>query len=127
MTMSRNPLLPAGAAVPITGLLSRMRDDSCVIQRPATGRDNTGAPAAGFTTVATEPCRVVAPQRQPVESTGGGGFSPVVDYEVRFAPDVVIGSEDRIVVNGRTLRVIADNDAVSHGFELVVKTKAVVA
>jgi len=123
MTIGTNPLIPTGAAAVVSRLLLRMRDDSCVISRPSTSKDATGAPSGGFTTAATVPCRVTSPGLQPVESVGGSRLAPVLTYEVRFAPDVDVRGSDRIVVNGRTLEVIGDRDAVSHGFELVVIAK----
>lgn len=125
MTISPHPALPTGAATVLAARLASYRTSTCVIQRAATTKDATGAPVGTFTTAATVACGVRAPQRQPVESVGGGRFAAVVDYEIRFAPDVDVRSEDRIVVNGETLRVIADDEAKSHGFELIVKAKAV--
>ena len=125
MAITPHPALPTGAATVIAARLATYRNSTCVIQRPNSGLDATGAPNSGVTTVATVGCGVRAPQRQPIESVGGGRFAAVVDYEVRFAPDVDVRSEDRIVVNGETLRVIADDEAKSHGFELIVKAKAV--
>ncbi|MGE0541216.1 MAG: hypothetical protein AB7R89_13665 [Dehalococcoidia bacterium] len=127
MTITPNPLIPAGAQSVIAGLLQGQRNDSCVIQRPSSSTDGAGAPTGAVTTLPAVACQVRAPQRQPVESVGGARFAAVVDYEVRFPPDTDVRSEDLIVVNGRTLRVIADRDAISHGFELVVMTKAVEA
>lgn len=120
-----SPLLPAGAVAAIDRLLTGQRSSVCTIQRPASGVDFTGAPTGGFTTTAVAVCTVRAPGRMPIESVGGGRFGAVVDYEVAFAPDVDVKSNDRIVVNGRTLQVIADHDAASHGFQLKVLAKAV--
>lgn len=123
MAITPVPLIPAGAAATVNRLLARMRDDSCVIQRQGAGKDLTGAPSGAFTTVATEPCRVTSQGLQPVESVGGSRLASVVAYEVRFEPDVDVRGNDRIQVNGKTLEVIGDQDAVSHGFQLVVIAK----
>lgn len=101
---------------------------SCVIQQPASGVDLTGAPLDGWTTSATVACRVDPPSRQPVEATGGGRLGPIVDYDVYLYPrDTAIDGNARILVNGRTLQVIADQDAVSISFDLKVSTKVVEA
>ena len=105
-------------------LLARMRDDTCVIERPSSGTDAGGAPISGYTAVATVACKVSAPGRAPVEAISGGRVVPLVDYEISLPPDTDVRNEDRIVVNGRTLYVVADRDAVSHGFELKVLVKA---
>lgn len=123
MTIHRNPLVPAGAGAVVTRLMTRMRDDTCVIERPSTSKDATGAPSGGFTTAATVPCRVTSPGLQPNESVGGSRLAPVLTYEVRLPPETDVRGSDRIQVNGRTLEVIGDRDAVSHGFELVVIAK----
>ena len=119
-----NPLIPAGAAATVTRLLARMRDDTCVIERPTSGTDAGGAPISGYTTAATVACKVSAPGRAPVEAISGGRVVPLVDYEISLPPATDVRNEDRIVVNGRTLYVVADRDAVSHGFELKVLVKA---
>lgn len=126
--MKINPLIPASAGRIVGRYLSRMRDDSCVIERPQTGKDRTGAPIPGFTTVSTEPCRVESGGLQPVESIGGVRLAPVITYEVSFDPEVEdLGVEGtwRIRVNGKVLEVIGDLDAESYGFEYTVVTKAV--
>ena len=124
MAITPVPFIPAGAAATVNRLLTRMRDDSCVIQRPTSGTDAGGAPISGYTTVATVACKVSAPGRAPVEAVSGGRVVPLVDYEISLPPDTDVRNEDRIVVNGRTLYVVADRDAVSHGFELKVLVKA---
>lgn len=124
MTITPNPLVPAGGAAVVNRLLARMRDDTCVIERPSSGTDAGGAPISGYTAVATVACKVSAPGRAPVEAISGGRVVPLVDYEISLPPDTDVRNEDRIVVNGRTLYVVADRDAVSHGFELKVLVKA---
>ncbi|MCA9878217.1 MAG: head-tail adaptor protein [Thermomicrobiales bacterium] len=125
MAPTPSPIIPAGAQPVIAGLLERMRDDTCLIQRLGSSKDGAGAPTGAYSTAATVPCRVKGSQRQPVEGVAGARLGVIVDYEVRFAPGVDVQSEDRIIVNGRTLRVVADQDAASHGFELVVNARAV--
>ena len=124
MTITPNPLVPAGGAAVVSRLLARMRDDTCVIERPTSGTDAGGAPVSGYTAVASVACKVSAPGRAPVEAISGGRVVPLVDYEISLPPDTDVRNEDRIVVNGRTLYVVADRDAVSHGFELKVLVKA---
>lgn len=121
-----NPLVPTGAVATVNRLLGRMRDDTCVIQRPTSGTDAGGAPISGYTPVDPDgvPCKVTTPGRAPVEAISGGRVVPLVDYEISLPPDTDVRNEDRIVVNGRTLYVVADRDAVSHGFELKVLVKA---
>lgn len=124
MAITPVPLLPTGAVATVNRLLARMRDDTCVIERPTSGTDAGGAPISGHTAVATVACKVSAPGRAPVEAISGGRVVPLVDYEISLPPDTDVRNEDRIVVNGRTLYVVADRDAVSHGFELKVLVKA---
>lgn len=124
MAITPVPLLPSGAVATVNRLLARMRDDTCVIERPTSGTDAGGAPISGYTAVATVACKVSAPGRAPVEAISGGRVVPLVDYEISLPPDTDVRNEDRIVVNGRTLYVVADRDAVSHGFELKVLVKA---
>lgn len=125
MAITPHPALPAGAATAIADRLASYRTDTCVIERPASGVDGTGAPVGGYTTVATVACQVRAPGRQPIESVGGGRFESAIDYEVLFGPAVDVRRHDRIQVNDRVLIVIADQDAVSHGFQVRALTKAV--
>lgn len=124
MPITPVPLIPAGAAATVNRLLTRLRDDTCVIERPTSGTDAGGAPISGYTTAATVACKVTAPGRAPVEAVSGGRVVPLVDYEISMPPETDVRNEDRIVVNGRTLYVVADRDAVSHGFELKVLVKA---
>ena len=124
MAITPHPALSAGSAAVVSRLLTKFRNSSCVIQRPTTGTDAGGAPISGYTTAATVACKVQAPGRSPVEAISGGRVVPLVDYEISMPPDTDVRNEDRIVVNGRTLYVVADRDAVSHGFELKVLVKA---
>jgi hypothetical protein len=120
-----NPLIPAGANATISRLLGRMRDDTCVIQRKPVGFDAGGAPISGpYTAVASVDCRVVASGRTPVESISGGRVGPIADYEILMPPDTDVLSDDRIVVNGKTMEVVQDQDAISHGYQLRVLVKA---
>lgn len=121
MTITPNPLLPSGAASVVSGLLNRMRNSTCVIQRQPAGEDAGGAPISGdYATVDTVLCKVRAPGRMPVESISGGRFGPAADYEILLPPYTDVRNSDRIAVNGKTMEVIDDRDAVSHGFELSV-------
>lgn len=98
---------------------------TCVIQSPATGVDRGGAPVSGWDTTATVACRVESPSRQPVETINGGQAGPLVSYDVYIHPrSTVVGSTDRILVNGRTLYVVGDNDAASIRFDLKLSTTA---
>lgn len=124
MAITPSPIIPAGGAATVAALLARLRDDTCVIERPAAGSDAGGAPAGGYVAVGSAPCRVTAPGRQPVERISGGRLVPLIDYEIRFPPDADVRSDDRIKVNGRTLYVVADRDAISHGFELTAPVTA---
>jgi len=120
VSITRNPIIPAGAYATVGHLLGRMRTSVCTVQRPRSGINAAGSPVAGFATVAVVPCRVVASGRIPVETVTGGRFGPVADYELFFSPDADVRSQDRIITNGATLNVVADQDAVSHGFQLKV-------
>ncbi len=59
----------------------------------------------------------------PVETISGGRAVPLVDYEITFSRAVDVQNKDRIVVNGRTLYVVADRDAVTIGLQTKVLVK----
>ena len=99
--------------------------DTCVVQRLSGAKDRAGAQTNDWVTTATVACRVDAPARQPVEAVSGGRVGPIVDYDVFIWPrTTVVGSNDRILVNGRTLNVVATQDALSFFVDLKVSTKA---
>jgi head-tail adaptor len=124
VSLHPNPLVPAGANATINRLLARMRDDTCVIERPTSGVDAGGAPISGYTAIAKIACKVAAPGQMPVETISGGRVVSLVDYFISLPPTTDVREDDRIVVNGRTLSVVADPDAASHGYELKVSVKA---
>lgn len=100
--------------------------DTCVIQRQSGAVDAAGAQTNEWVTAETVACRVDAPSRQPVEVVSGGSVTPGVDYDVFLYPrSTVVHNTDRILVNGRTLNVVSDQDAVSIRFDSGrVSTKA---
>lgn len=124
MAIRPHPLIPAGGAAAVDRVLARTRGDVCTIQRPVTTRSPGGAPVAGFATVAVVDCAVALPGRTPVEGVSGGRYAATGDYEVRLPRGVVVHPDDRILVNGRTLEVVDDRDAVSYGFQTIVVAKA---
>ena len=125
MALRPNPLVPAGAVATIDRLLGRMREDWCVIEEPSATRDKGGATISdGYSARASVPCQVVAAGRAAVERLFGGRFGPETDYIVKMPRDTAVSSDERIVVNGKTLQVVSDNDVQSYGFELIVATRA---
>lgn len=124
MALGRNPVVPAGPWNAASRLVARMRTTICVIERRTTGRDAGGAPVGGYAAIAKVACKVKAAGRMPVETVAGGRVGPVVDYEIAFPTATDVRSDDRIVVNGRTMEIISDRDAVSHGMQLNVLVKA---
>lgn len=124
MTILPHPALPPGAAATVSRRLTQFRTDLCVIERPNTGVSASGAPLGGYTAIAAVPCRVQASGRLPIESVYAERFGPVADYQISLAPGLEIRSDYRIAVNGKTMVVVADDDAKSNGFELKVLAKA---
>lgn len=124
MSLAPHPALSRGSARNVSRLLTRFRTDLCVIQRPTSGTDAGGAPVGGFTAIAVVPCRIQAAGRMPIEAVSGGRVGPVADYELYFDPGIDIRSKDRIAANGKTMDVVSDFDAQSHGFELKVLAKS---
>ena len=125
MAIRPNPLVPAGAVVTIDRLLGRMREDWCVIRRKSPSQDAGGAPiSGGFTTAASVDCQVAASGRAAVERAFGGQFGPETEYVLKLPRDTDVRSDDQIIVNGKTLQVVADDDLKSYGFEVIVAAKA---
>jgi hypothetical protein len=117
--------LDAATIAEIDAELALNRGDSCVIQRKSGDLDAAGAPVSGgYTTVATVTCRVKSAGRVAGERAYGGQFGPEADYEITMPRDTDVRSDDQIVVNGKTMQVVGDDDAKSYGFELVVGAKA---
>lgn len=124
MAIRPHPLIPAGGAAAVDRVLARTRPDVCTVQKPVATRSPGGAPVAGYATVAVVDCSVAVPGRTPVEAVAGGRLAAVGDYEVRLPRGTDVKSDFRILVNGKTLEVVDDRDAVSFGFQTIVVARA---
>ncbi len=99
--------------------------DTCFIQRQSGAVDAAGAEIDEWVTTDIVACRVDAPARQPVEVVSGGSVTPGVDYDVYLYPrSTVVHNTDQILVNGRVLRVVGDQDAISIHVDVKVSTRA---
>lgn len=81
--------------------LARLRGDVCVVERPTTTKDGSGADVQTFADVASVSCSVVAAQREVNERIVGGRLMPTADFVVYLDRMAVITKAD-VIRNTRT-------------------------